>query len=404
MAHALLRIAGGTSGILIGLYLASLSNGGASIGAGIAGSLGAVSFAAEFLAAVPMGIAADALQPRWLMSGGAVLGALAVQLFALTGSTGVFFVSRTLEGVGAAAIVPALLAHLADETEERPALRVRVMSYFELTLLAGLALGGIFASQLFRALRSEAFTVVAVMYVACAGILFVSVGRSHIRHLASPLANLQEIFRLPSLRQLAPVWVCVNAIVGLWLGPTLPFLLTQHATSSQFLAGIFAANPARVGWLLLAYAIVFGTGIMLWSIVLPRMQLRDAMRVTLGAILPACATIYALNHSAHLPAAVRWIAGAVLALVVMAESGFTPAALAWLAQTLPLQSGRAAAMGVYSVLLSIGAIIGSVLAGLLGQRAAIDGLLAGTVLMTLTALIFLHRTPNRTSSRIGASA
>lgn len=388
---------------MIGLYLAGLSNAGARIGAGIVGSVGAASFAAELLASIPMGIAADALQPRWLMSGGALLGALAVQLFALTASTAVFFASRLLEGVGAAAIVPALLAYLADETEGRRSLRVRVMSYFELTLLAGLALGGIIAAQLFRALHTGAFTAVALMYLACAAILFLSVARPTIRRIANPIADLHDLFRLPALQHLAPVWVCVNAIVGLWLGPTLPFLLTQRSTSAQFLAGIYAANPARVGWLLLAYAVVFGTGITIWSVVLPHVRLGRAMRITLVAILPACATIYALNHSAHVPPSVRWILGGILALVVIVESGFTPAALAWLAQTLPVQSGRAAAMGVYSVLLSIGAIVGSLLAAVLGQRSAIDGLLAGTALMTLVALIFLYRTPSLKSSETGAN-
>jgi MFS family permease len=81
----------------------------------------------------------------------------------------------------------------------------------------------------------------------------------------------------------------------------------------------------------------------------------------------------------------------------MVESGFTPAALAWLAGTLPVESGRGAAMGIYSVLLSVGAIIGSLLAGFLGQRFAIDGLLYGTVFVANVALIFLHWVPHLTS-------
>ena len=148
-AHAILRIASGTSGILIGLYLASLNNHGAHLSAGLVGTLSAVSFAAELLASIPMGLASDAMQPRLLMTVGAVVGAIAAFLFAVSGSTSIFFLSRLLEGVGAAAIVPALLAYLTDATDGRPALRVKVMSYFELTLLAGLALGGIVAAQLF---------------------------------------------------------------------------------------------------------------------------------------------------------------------------------------------------------------------------------------------------------------
>ena len=50
-------------------------------------------------------------------------------------------------------------------------------------------------------------------------------------------------------------------------------------------------------------------------------------------------------------------------------------------------------MGIYSVLLSIGAIIGSLLAGVLGERYAIDGLPCGTVAVAIAALIFLHWVP-----------
>jgi MFS family permease len=118
------------------------------------------------------------------------------------------------------------------------------------------------------------------------------------------------------------------------------------------------------------------------------------MRITLGAMLPVCAGFYLLNHSGNQSSAIRWSLGAIIALLIMVESGFTPSALAWLAGTLPVESGRGAAMGIYSVLLSVGAIIGSLLAGFLGQRFAIDGLLYGTVFVAVAALIFLHWVPN----------
>ncbi len=393
-AHALLRIASGTSGILIGLYLASLNNHGAHLSAGLVGTLSAVSFAAELFASIPMGLASDAMQPRWLMTGGAVVGAIAVFLFAVSGSTSIFFLSRLLEGIGVAAIVPALLAYLTDATEGRPTLRVRAMSYFELTLLAGLALGGIVAAQLFRGLHAGAFAAVALAYLACAAILFNAVSGRLVRHQLSPLEDLKQVLRLPALRHLAPVWLCVNSVVGLWLGPTLPFLLTERSNSSQYLAGIYASNPASVGWLLFGYSIVFGTGVTAWSFILPHIRLQNAMRVTLGAMLPVCAGLLLLNHSGTQPIAVRWTIGGSTALLIMVESGFTPAALAWLAGTLPIQSGRGAAMGIYSVLLSVGAIVGSLLAGLLGERYSIDGLLYGTILMAVAALVFLQWIPN----------
>jgi len=82
--NALQRIAAGTSGVLVGLYLADLANHGFPISAALVGMLGAVSFGAELTGAVPMGIASDAIAPRALMTLGSLLGALAVSYTHLT--------------------------------------------------------------------------------------------------------------------------------------------------------------------------------------------------------------------------------------------------------------------------------------------------------------------------------
>jgi Major Facilitator Superfamily len=97
-----------------GIYLAKPSGHGFHVDSGLLGSLGAVSFAAELIASIPFGIASHAISPRWLMVGRALIGAFAVQLFALGAHTGVFHLSRALAGTGVAAVTPPLLAHLAD--------------------------------------------------------------------------------------------------------------------------------------------------------------------------------------------------------------------------------------------------------------------------------------------------
>src|ERR1700758_1567931 len=99
--NALMRIAGGASGVLVGLFLADFSKRGAAVNTALVGTLGAVSFGAELLGAVPMGLLSDALAPRALMTGGAVLGAAATQLFGMSGMTSIFFLSRTAQGLGA---------------------------------------------------------------------------------------------------------------------------------------------------------------------------------------------------------------------------------------------------------------------------------------------------------------
>jgi len=116
IGNAPMRIAGGASGVLVGLYLADLAdlaNRGAPLGAALVGSLGAVSFTAELLLAVPAGMLSDAIAPRALMTGGAILGAVATQLFGMSGWVSVFFLSRALEGIAAAAGVPRALRRCA---------------------------------------------------------------------------------------------------------------------------------------------------------------------------------------------------------------------------------------------------------------------------------------------------
>ena len=390
LAHALLRIASSASGVLIGIYLANLSGHGFHVDAGLLGILGAVSFGAELIASIPFGIASDAISPRWLMVSGALVGALAVQLFALSSHVEVFFLSRALEGIGVAAVTPPLLAYLADSTTHDSALRARVMSFFELSLLAGLALGGLMGSQFWKVFDARAFSLVALAYLLSAALLFFGAkgSRSHGSHAA--WQGLLRALKDPSVRSLAPVWLCVNAVVGLWLGPTLPFLLTKKSGSSQYLDGIFMNSPTHVGWLLLGYAIVFGTGVFAWSFALPRMRIRSALRLSLSVMPFVCLGLFAINHSTHVAEPVRWSVTAATALLIMVESGFTPAALAWLAQSLGFGTGKGAAMGIYSVLLSVGAICGSLMAGALGKLLSVDGLLLGTVGLAVCALLLLH--------------
>ena len=79
LGNALMRIAGGASAILVGLYLADLANRVAHVNAALVGTLGAVSFGAELLFGIPAGMLSDAVAPRALMTGGALLGAAATQ-------------------------------------------------------------------------------------------------------------------------------------------------------------------------------------------------------------------------------------------------------------------------------------------------------------------------------------
>ena len=395
IGHAFMRVAGGAGGLLVGLYLSDMANRGAEISAAMVGALGAVSFGAELMGAIPMGMLADTVALRFLMIGGGAVGAAGIYIMGLTTFIPLFFLSRALEGFGAAATVPSILAYLTDTTEGSRKLRARVMSFFELTLLAGIALGSPLGGMLWQSLGSrKAFAGAAGFYLISVGLLgFGAIGLRMYPAVSAGRA-LRTALRENSVRRLAPAWVCMNAIVGLWLGPTFVFLLTQREAGDQYLAGLFADQPEVVGWLLLGYSIVFAGGITAWSFLLHRVARRGALYTSLTAMLVVCFGLYVVNHSRLWPPGARWALLSGIALAVMVESGFTPAALALLADIVGGQSGRGSAMGIYSALLGVGALAGSVFAGLLGARFAVDGLIAGTFVLAVVAMITIRRIPS----------
>ncbi len=395
-ANGLLHIAGSASGTLVGLYLVSLQAiRTGSAGAGTAGTLGAVAFAAELLFSIPLGMLADAWRPRWVMVAGALLGAAAVQLFGLTHNSAIFYLSRFLEGISVAAITPPLLAWLAERTEGDLRARARAMSFFELSLFAGFALGGVVATQLWSHFHGSAFSLVAAGYLVAALLLATFSGDTEAAPKRTAFNGLRLALRDEQVRRLAPVWLCVNAVTGLWLGPTLAFLMTAPPTPNrtQFFDSLYATDPRHFGWVLLAYALLFATGVTGWSMALARVGVHRAMIVSLATMLPVCLGFYLVNHAGGASSDYRWAVGIVTALLILVETGFTPAALSWLAGSLHGGLGKGSAMGIYSVLLSVGAIVGSLMAGWLGKLFRFDGLLLGTVVLAVAGLLLMTRIP-----------
>lgn len=405
-ANGLLRISGSASGTLVGLYLVALHAGHINApGVGMAGALGAVAFAAELLFSIPLGMLADAGKPRRVMVAGALLGAVAVQLFGLTQNSTIFFLSRLLEGISVAAITPPLLAWLASRTQDDLRARVRAMSFFELSLFAGFALGGVAATQLWSHFHSMAFSFLAVGYLCAALLLALFAGSVDLPAKRTVLEGLRLAIKDEHIRRLAPVWLCVNAVSGLWLGPTLAFVMTSPSASkrTQFFDGLYATDPRHFGWVLLAYALLFATGVIGWSVALARVGIHRAMLISLATMLPVCLGFYLVNHAGAASSEYRWTIGIGTALLILVETGFTPAALSWLAGSLHGGLGKGSAMGIYSVLLSIGAIVGSLMAGWLGQLFRFDGLLLGTVALAVAGLILMTRIRSDTPLQTGGT-
>lgn len=395
IANGMLRVASAADGALVGFYLAHLAVQGRPVGAALVGALGVMANAAELAGAVPIGTLTDRYSPRGLLVLGALLGAVATQLFGISGVVAIFFVSRAMEGLSAATSGPPLLVHLSDVTRLDPPARGRVMSFFELTLLAGVALGGLTSGTLWDGIQTSAFSALAGVYLLVAALFYwgVRVARPMDAPVTRPMAGLRRAFTDPLLRRLAPAWLAVNAILGLWLTHTA-FQLTGPKVAGQYLVGGFTAS--EVGLILLGYAMVFATGVTAWGFILAYVPRVRALRIALIAMFFACLWLFLLNSAAGWSAPARAVVLVLAGLSVMVESGFTPAALAFLADVADQGEGRGAAMGVYTLLLGLGNAFGAGLGGVLAGWMAFNGLLLGTVglaVMALAALMLLPGVP-----------
>ncbi len=392
IANGLLRIASSAGGALIGFYLAALARAGRPFDAGLVGALGVVVNVAEVAGALPVGLLADRWSPRALLVLGALLGAAATQVFGLGALVPLFYLARALQGVATAAGGPALLAHLTDVSRGDTARRGRIMSFYELSLLAGLALGGLVGGQLWERFATLAFSMLAAAYLLAAALFGWGAGGGTQAPgaAAAPLAGLWRALADPLLRRLAPAWLAMNAIIGLWL-THIAFQLSGPPVVGQYLVGRF--SPGQVGAILLGYALVFAAGVTLWGFLLARVARVRALRITIAAMLGACLLIYLLNTSAGWPPALRWGVTALLALAIVAESGFTPAGLAYLADVAGRSEGRGAAMGIYTLLLGLGSALGAGLGGALARELALNGLVLGTAALAALALASLGLLP-----------
>jgi len=139
-----------------------------------------------------------------------------------------------------------------------------------------------------------------------AGLLVLGAVGSRGHGSAQAISGFYTALKEQSLQRLAPVWLCVNTIVGFMAWADTAFLLTHRAAGNQFLDGIFSNQPERVGWLLLGYSLIFGIGVTAWKLCVARISEQRAMRTALVAMVGVCLGLFLLNHSGGESPAVRW--------------------------------------------------------------------------------------------------
>ena len=405
-----LRFSTGLTGAMLAFYLAKLPEfGGPQVSGTVAGILTATYFAAELVLSPVFGILSDRVGAHRVMQIGPVFGAVAVIVTAFTTDLWLIGGTRWLEGMAAAAAMPSILGYIAITTSGNAALRGRTVARFEAATIAGLGVGAVVAGPLFEQFGSAAFLLNAGIYgvsfliyrygvrpvgadaTATAAAEDRPISSAEVRPARLSLAHYGRLLATRSIWLLAPTWIALNAIIGAWTTQVFFQLVRENpdpAFADQVLMGGF--DPAQVS---IGMGIAFG--IFLGGIFASG-RVRRFRRTTIMAAgvvggLVMMAAFFGVNHSADVGFAGR--AGLVLiglaGLFVLA--GATPAALGMLAdisETHP--ADRGAIMGLYSIFLGLGQIVGSVAAGAAADWQGIDGLLAASVVLLLVALVPLR--------------
>src|SRR5687768_1833648 len=417
-----LRLAGASTAFMLGAYLKQVINADTDL----IGILAALFYVTELTLAPVFGAISDLRGRRPILILGPLLGVIALPIYPFSALVSVSFlgvfilaVARLLEGVSTAAKVPSALGYLADATagdsQERTKMRGRVMGFYEISFLIGLVGGTILGGQLWGALQSNGFFIVSFFYLIATLMLFFFVpetlpteAREHhttnkmavvassnpVRALLkSRLKSYAALLKEPALRTFVPAWLAINAVVGLMGNLVQPLMIKPREGSvsafpNQLLDGKF--ETSHVSFIFAGFGVVFMVGILIWSLSYGRIRKTDVMLAAVGGLFMFCAALVGVNNDL-LPGilgALIWMP--ILVVGVFLVSGFTPVALAYLAEISGARvEHRGAVMGLYSVFLGLGQLIGSGGGGFfvkwVGQ--GFNGLILATGLLGVVALL-----------------
>jgi len=113
-----------------------------------------------------------------------------------------------------------------------------------------------------------------------------------------------------------------------------------------------------------------------------------------GAFVVMAVDVLAINHLGGTSTALLLALGIVAAVALFVLSGATPAALGLLADVSEgFDADRSAIMGLYSVFLGLGQVVGAVVGGIAASWKGIDGLIvatAGLLVVGMAALLNLR--------------
>ena len=401
----ILRTSGGASTVVLGLFLARLAIHAGYLITSLQVGLLAVAFYATELSLAPI---MGALSDRWGRRYFLVLG----PLVGLTSVLGILFTPlsnplpyllglQMLAGLSSAMQVPAVLSYLADYTAQNSSKRMRLMSLYELATSGGIAAGVVLGGIAWDRLGYFAFGLLASFYLLVALCMFLAprtmqiIERGNLQMVAR---RYLRILRTPRLFLFIPAWISICALAGVWLSSQLTFILSVPVhRKNQLLMGSMSGPGSghHLSLILGSYVLFFGLSLLFWAFFLSRVPRLRLMLTSVAGVYIACIALAGINHLGVMNDPLLWFWVPLLLIGIFAESSFAPAALAYLADiSEDAAKDRGLLMGLYSIFLGLGQLLGNGLGGIFAKVWGFDGLIYLTAILAcivLTSLLVLFR-------------
>jgi MFS family permease len=402
-----LRFSTGLTGGLLVYYLDQLpSYGGPHVNSTTVGLLTAGYYLAELILSPAFGFLSDRFGAHRIMQIGPLFGLAAALVSAFVVDLWVLGGTRLLEGGAAAASIPSILGYIALATSGDQALRGRAVARFEGATLAGIGLGIVAAGPIFDAIGRSGFLLNAGIYLLSFALYRWGVaelhheptedeleaGTHHVRPSSLDLARYRRILRSSGVWLLAPTWIALNAVIGSWTTQSV-FQLVRTPPAQfhdQLLMQGFSPTSVSLGFGVIG--LIFTAGLLYWGNRFKSQRRTTIIAIGVGGALVLLMATFGLNHSGGLGLPFQLLLGAVAAAGLFVMAGATPAALGLLADmTESHPADRGAIMGLYSVFLGLGQILGALASGRAGDWAGIDGLIVTSVVLILIAMLPIQR-------------
>jgi MFS family permease len=306
---------------------------------------------------------------------------------------------QVVAGISSAMSVPAVLGYLADFTALNQGRRMRVMSLYELVTSGGIGVGTVLGGILWDRLERSSFVLLACIYLAVSGCMLLAPGVQQAtgkgREKAPvTLRRYWSIIRMPRLFIFIPAWLCISALIGIWLSSQLTFILSNsvHSSHQLLMGSMHGPNGGRTLSITLGGIVLFfGLCLLFWAFFLQRVARLRLMFTSVIGVYLSCSALWGINHRGAHDMGLLFVWLPILLIGIFAASSFAPAALAYLADiSEDAVRDRGMVMGLYSIFLGVGQILGNGLGGIFAHRFGFDGLIYLTALLACIALLSLY--------------